>query len=139
MGFKKSAKIFLAPEGNRGFSLIEVMMALMVLSVGILAYAKSSVAIRDTNIQSTKESIAITLAQDKIEELKAVNLIDGMGSTDTVNPKGVIDGPGTPYTRAWSVTENTLFTCNCYYDVAVTVSWVNQGTRSVTLNTQVSQ
>jgi len=141
MDFNRFAKINLVPEDDRGISLVEVLMALTVLLVGILAYAKSSSASLDTNIQSAKESIAITLAQDKIEELKAISLTDGLGDTNTVNTEGVIDGPGTPYTRTWSVTENTFLpdTCNCYYDVVVTVSWVNQGNRSVTLNTQINQ
>jgi prepilin-type N-terminal cleavage/methylation domain-containing protein len=138
MDFNRFAKINLVPEDDRGISLIEVMMALTVLLVGILAYAKSSSAILGTNIQSTKESIAITLAQDLIETLKVSPVSDGMGAVDeTVNSEGIVDGSGTPFERSWSVTANP--TLPRFFDVQVTVEWQNQGTRSVTLNTQISQ
>ena len=39
-----------------GFSLVEVLMALVILVFGILGYLKSSATIMGTNIQSTKES-----------------------------------------------------------------------------------
>ena len=138
MDFNMFAKINLVPEDNRGISLVEVMMALTVLLVGILAYAKSSSAILDTNIQSAKESIAITLAQGLIETLKNSPVADGMGAAnETVNSEGFVDGSGTPFERSWSVTANP--TLPRFFDVQVTVEWQNQGTRSVTLNTQISQ
>jgi len=137
MDFNRFAKINLVPEDDRGISLVEVLMALTVLLVGILAYAKSSSAILGTNIQSTKESVAITLAQDLIETLKVSPVSDGMGAVDeTVNSEGIVGGSGTPYKRTWSVTSNAI---KRFYDVQVTVEWQNQGTRSVTLNTQISQ
>ena len=137
MDFNRFAKINLVPEDDRGISLVEVLMALTVLLVGILSYAKSSSAIRGTNIQSTKESVAITLAQDLIETLKVSPVSDGMGAVDeTVNSEGIVGGSGTPYIRTWSVTSNAI---KRFYDVQVTVEWQNQGTRSVTLNTQISQ
>ena len=112
-------------------------MALTVLLVGILSYGKSSSAIRDTNIQSTKESVAITLAQDLIETLKDSPVSNGMGAVnETVNSEGIVGGSGTPYKRTWSVTSNAI---KRFFDVQVTVEWQNQGTRSVTLNTQISQ
>ena len=137
MDFNRFAKIILVPENDRGISLIEVLMALTVLLVGILSYAKSSSTIRGANIQSTKESVAITLAQDLIETLKVSPVSDGMGAVDeTINSEGIVGGSGTPYKRTWSVTSNTI---KRFFDVQVTVEWQNQGTRLGTLNTQISQ
>jgi prepilin-type N-terminal cleavage/methylation domain-containing protein len=132
---KSSASILLIEDG---FSLVEVMMALLILVVGILGYLKVSGAIMGTNIQSTKESIAITLAQDQIETLKESQLINGDGAVDEIiNVEGIVDGSGTPYTRTWSVDLHP--TIPRYNNIMVTVGWNNQGPRSVTLNTQVSQ
>lgn len=121
-----------------GLSLIEIMMALMILAIGLLAYGKTSSAIMGTNVQSTRESIAITIAQDLIETLKISPVADGMGAADEkVNVEGVVGGPGALYTRTWSV--NLHPTIARLYDIHVTVEWHNQGPRSVTLNTRVTQ
>ena len=138
MDFSKRTRMLFGPDQEKGISLVEVLMALMVLMVGILSYAKSSSAILGTNIQNTKESIAITIAQDLIETLKNSPVTNGDGGTDEwVNSEGIVGGSGTPYNRNWSVTSHP--TLPKFFDVQVTVEWQNQGTRFVALNTQISQ
>lgn len=116
-----------------GFSLVEVLMATFLLVLGILAYGKTSASVMGTNVQSTKESTAITLAQDLLEEFKNTGFTIGTG-TETVDTEGNPGAAYTPYTRTWTNTD----VGGRMYDLEVTVSWIKMGTRSVTLKTRVT-
>jgi type IV pilus assembly protein PilV len=127
-----------------GFTMIEILMALIILTLGIMAYGASSGSIMTRNTHSTQQSIATTLAQDKIEELKGQalgGLLVGVSTVtinETVNEKGDTTGNHLVYQRATTVSD-AGHACGCYYDISVNVAWNNNGDHSVTLNTQVSQ
>ena len=116
-------------------------MAVAIFALGMLAYGVTSGSIMDKNIKSTKKSIATTIAQDYIETVKnqahtfllaagtVTDLVDGEGNTGTAAAK---------YTRIATLTDLGE-ACNCYYELGVTVSWVNKGFNSIELNTTISQ
>lgn len=110
-------------RNERGFSLIEMMIAATVITVGLVAVAGVSAYISRTNSASNTMSILATAAQDKADELRnltwdqtteAAQLKNTGGSTEygsadanhrtqlTGTPSGdlniswnVVDGPGT--------------------------------------------
>ncbi len=128
-------------KNEDGFTIIEVLMAVIILSLGMMAYGVTSGSIMTRNTHSTQESISITLAQDKIEELKNQDLATLLGLTISepeINEEGTSSGNHTVYSRSTLVTDAGQ-PCGCYYDVNVTVSWNNNGNHSVELNTQISQ
>ena len=55
---------------SAGFTLIEVMVTLVILSVAILALAKLQISAIRGNILSQNMTTAVALAEKKIEELK---------------------------------------------------------------------
>jgi type II secretion system protein I len=112
---------------NRGFTLLEILVALAILSIGICALAGMQV----TNIKSTgfnkDASIATGLAQKKIEELKNT-VFDSIVS----NTAGVVDSG---MTVTWNV--NAVGTApNRYKDVSVTTRW---GTGNISCYTIITE
>ncbi|KXJ50908.1 MAG: hypothetical protein AXW15_12225 [Neptuniibacter sp. Phe_28] len=55
---------------SRGFSLIEVMIAVLVLAIGILAVSKLQTSLLRSGSDANKRSIAANIAQKKIDDLR---------------------------------------------------------------------
>jgi prepilin-type N-terminal cleavage/methylation domain-containing protein len=95
----------MARSRQRGFSLVEVLVALAVLSIGLLAIAQLQSALIRSSGEARAFSVATALAKDKIEELRGFNSVRGIGSyqalTDGSESLGEVDG--TEYTRSWTV------------------------------------
>jgi type IV pilus assembly protein PilV len=92
----------------RGFTIIEAMIALVVLSVSLLALAGLTATLIARNKVAHQITEATTLAQDKIEELKNKPFVSVTNETST----------NSIYSIATSVLNHTT-----WKDVAVTVSW----------------
>ena len=56
-------------SGKKGFTMIEVMIALVILAVGLLGVASLQVSAIKGNNLSDNITSALTLAEDKMEEL----------------------------------------------------------------------
>ena len=59
-------------RNNSGFTLMEVLVAMLILSVGLLGMAALITGIINSNKLSNRISTATVLAQDKIEEIRGV-------------------------------------------------------------------
>ena len=84
-------------SGERGFSLIEVMVAIVILTVGLLSLAQMMVLATNSNSLSGRMTSASALAKEQLERLKAAPFyIDP--ATLTRNPVlldgGDLDAPG---------------------------------------------
>ncbi len=103
-------------KGTKGFSLLEVMVALLILAIGLLAVAgMMTVGIR-TNADAAHLTEAYQIGQAEMERLKLVpwNSL-GLGSS-------VRDMRGITFTSSWSV----LSTTGRIKDVNLAVTW-NEG------------
>ncbi len=144
-------------QQNSGLTLIEVILAVALASIGLLAYGVLSGAVIERNAVSKKSSVAVTLAQDKIEELKELGTrvilsdADALDSPvydpstqswtataggETIDAQGMPGGTDAIYTRTWSITP--IGGADYFTNIGVTVSWDNAG-RSVALNTYITQ
>lgn len=86
-----------------GFSLVEALIAMLVLSVLALGMAHSTILAYKIEKRNLRNSVAQELAVRKMEELAAINpaFLDGNDSaSETVTSDGI------PYTRTTSVTVN---------------------------------
>ena len=100
MGKKMSNKLKLL-KNTSGFTLIEVMLAILILAFGMMAMALLQVtAIRGGSFSNQMTQASI-LGQDKIEELKNTDYSSIVNGSDTK-----VGGNGVTYTRAWTVTES---------------------------------
>ena len=123
----------------RGFTLIEILVALAIFSIGILAVAKMQIWNVNNNSNSNITTIATMLAREKLEWIKSKDLSDsemtpGGPYYDPNNPINANGDTGGMFNRSWVVTdpdgENTT------RQIAMTVSWSRQGkTRQVELTT----
>jgi len=72
------------PKRNDGFTLIEVMVSIIILSIGVLGLAPLMAVSITGNAFSNEATRANVIAQDKIEELKNTGTFaGGMPFVDT--------------------------------------------------------
>jgi len=117
---------------ERGISLVEVLIALVVLSVGIMAIGGIFPAGTRTEVQTRMQSNANYFAQLKLEELRAIPWDDAALNAGR-HPAGIVcDTLGT--TKAWRRFYQVDLLAAPLLDlkrVSVNVSWTYHGTRSV--------
>lgn len=71
-------------HSNRGFMLIEVILAIAIIAIGLFAVMSLATVVIKGNTQSKKVTTAITLAQDKMEYFKGIGY-DNVSGTYTVS------------------------------------------------------
>jgi prepilin-type N-terminal cleavage/methylation domain-containing protein len=108
-------------SGQRGFTLLEVMIAVFLLAVAIMGTASVTTSVIKGNSFSQTLTMATTLAKDKMEEQKAANFtaVPTSGSPDYATADGTVQASasGSYYTRTWGVTGTDPKT------ITVTVTW----------------
>ncbi|MBW2568665.1 MAG: type IV pilus modification protein PilV [Deltaproteobacteria bacterium] len=72
-------------DNNTGFTLIEVLAAMVILSVGLLGMAALITGIVNSNKLSNRISVATVLAQDKMEEIRGVGYDNASDGTEDYN------------------------------------------------------
>lgn len=70
-------------KGSQGFTLLEVLIAIVILSVGLLGMAALTVGIIKGNKLSNDMTIATTLAQDKMADLRRLGYSGTSATTTT--------------------------------------------------------
>ena len=116
-------------HNNKGFTLVEIMIAISILAIALLGLASVTVVIIKSNTFSKTMTTATTLANDKMEQLKKTSYAGLASGTDTLE---------SIYTRTWTVTQNSPATG--MNTVVVTVQWNWQGVaRNVTINSIIAQ
>jgi hypothetical protein len=129
---------FFAPNRSEsGFTFNEVLLAMNVIVIGILGYSAGTGNLIRWNSASRDYTIAVNLAQDKLEQLKAQkNWID-VNNCPTAGDRDIAatGEPGGVYNRCWVVTDSPLGTQ--LKQITVTVSWPGRESREVTLTTLV--
>jgi prepilin-type N-terminal cleavage/methylation domain-containing protein len=114
---------------SKGFTLIEILIALVILSVAFLALAGLMVQTTRNNSFGGRMTEAATFAQDKLEELKAVSWVAIVPGSDRKMGSNGID-----YARTWNVgTNGNLKT------ITMTINWNDQNSHSINLLSVISQ
>ncbi len=67
---------------HKGFTLIEILVAMTILSIGLLGVAALVVGVIDGNIISNKITTATVLAQEQMEDIQRQGY-SGTAATDT--------------------------------------------------------
>ena len=72
-------------QNQRGFTLIEIMVAVTLLSIGLLGMAGLTVGIMRGNTLSNRVTTATALAQAKMEDLKRVGYSGASAKAEDYN------------------------------------------------------
>ena len=98
---------------NNGYTMIEVLIGITLLLYGLLVVAQMQIMTIMTNSEASQKTTAVTMAQDKLETLRALPY-NNIGNTPLNDSAGI-------FSRTWAVENNTP--TNNMKRVTVTVSW----------------
>ena len=148
-------------KDHEGFTLLEVLIALTILSVSLLGLAAMSASVIRGNAFSDEMTIAANLAQDQMDRLLSLpfdtgNQRDVSASNNSANGGNLFDTAVTDYvennvddqgnvgggtfTRIWNIEDNAATNTKT---VVVIVSWTGKLggidiTRNVTVSTLIT-
>lgn len=154
----------IAKQKQRGFSLVEVMVTMVVISIGVLGHVSfQRVVYRDTGLAGTR-NVASELAAEKLEDLRGYATLGSetgvFAFEDIASNAGGSLGSGTvtvgstDLTRSWTVT-NYYYTTDLaapsttvptgsplpdFKAVTVTIGWadVTGAAQSLTVSTHIA-
>ena len=111
---------------EQGFTLIEVMVAVVILMFGLLAVGSMQISAIRGNFMGGNTSMALSLVSDKMEDLlnqdyNNADLTAGDHGPESISKEGV-EGASGLYRRSWTITNETNPTTK---SVVLTVTWEN--------------
>jgi type IV pilus modification protein PilV len=116
-------------RNEAGFTMIEVMVAMLLTAIAIIGILALFMTQRKASGYSRHTTEATVLAQDKLEQLRTLTGAAQTGSDTLVDEKGSNAGTGI-YTRTWQET----LVGTAYAEIKATVTWEEDGdTKSVVL------
>ena len=113
---------------QEGWTLIEVLVAIVILCVGLLAVGTMQISAIRGNFMGGNTSIALTLASQKMEDLLNRNYTDAAlangAHTEQVSDSGVVAAGGF-YRRDWTITDTVTGASNwpTMKEITIIVSW----------------
>jgi len=120
---------------NRGISLVEIMIAILIFGIGITAAMRTLPVSNRATTRARNLTLATNYAQQKIEELMNAPINDAdLTAGNHPDPDNPLDRI---FTRTWVVTDNNpIVDMKC---VDVTVVWTADGNdNTVTLTTYLT-
>jgi prepilin-type N-terminal cleavage/methylation domain-containing protein len=112
-----------------GFTLVEVVAALIIFAIGLLATAAMQITSTKGGYFSSNVTQATILAQDKLEGLKNLSYRDSDLSSGQ-HDEGRISG--TIFSRQYNIVEDAG---NSMKTVSVTVEWEDRGNHRISFTT----
>ena len=101
-------------SAERGLTLLEVMIALVIMAIGLLALSGMQITTIQKNASSFKSTIAVSLAEQYLQQLENLSfsdpLLTGSATSYTANAyAGTYTDPNTNivYNRTYLVTDNS--------------------------------
>jgi len=114
---------------NKGFTLLEVLIGLVILSIGLLAIAGMQITSTRGNFFSKNITEASYVAQDRLEFLNNLPL-DSNDLQPGDHPDGTITYSGVLFNRSYDVVDNGGIKTINYV-----VNWKDGLNRNITIST----
>ena len=137
MSLRFTKRMFWDKNNEKGFTLIELFTAIVLLTVGLLGTAALTAGVIRGNIAGKNLTTATAIAQSCFQENRRVGYTDA-GTTNNTNgcPVGTatVSLGGVTFTR---VLDNIDVSVNNVKTLTVTISWTEGvvGSKSITLKT----
>jgi len=96
----------LAPTNERGFTLIEVLIAMVIMTIALVAMAELMAITLRIQMLGRNETASVRLVQSKIDQLVAVNFTNAsvaIGGSLTSDVANYNDTPTAGYKRRWQI------------------------------------
>ena len=115
-GRSRSKRASRREQRRRGFSLVEVMVAMGILAVGVLAATAGQLAAIKLSSASKANGLALSLAEQQMEEFQSTTMADVLAEMaqasypdDPNNPITLDPGGGTAmaFQRSWLIEPDT--------------------------------
>lgn len=130
-----------AARCQRGFTIIEALIALLIMTFGLLAASGMQMTLSSNADVSKQRTEAMRLANEKVEYLRSFSQIST--ATSVVSWDGLSGGTdqtttNASYSRTWSIGGSTS---DAQRALSVAVSWTDRSgeTQTVTLNSVISR
>lgn len=117
---------------SKGFSLIELLISLVILSIALLGMAGLMSMATTYNANGGRLTEAATFAQNTLERLQVTPYTNVISGTDVIT--GPNSSNGTQYTRNWTAVQNATDTLRT---ITVTVSWSDRVPHSISIRSVV--
>jgi len=128
---KREKRMPTTQHNDNGFTLLEVLIAIVILSVGLLGMASLTIGIIKGNRFSNDLTTATTLAQDKMEDIRREGYSDVIAEA-----KAAVGSPYAAYDREVLVADDTP--AANMKTITVTVFWESDD-HSVEVKTILAQ
>jgi len=125
-------------QGRKGFTLLEVLIGLIILTVGLLGLAAMQITFLRGNSFSIKVTEATSVTRNKIEDFNNTSF-ENITSGSEAGP--IVGSTGIHYNRTWVVVDvdNDGDGSIDWKVVDVTTNWNDPTPHSVSLSTVVSR
>jgi prepilin-type N-terminal cleavage/methylation domain-containing protein len=108
---------------SKGFSLIEVLIALIILSIAFLGLAGLMIQTTRNNSFGGRITEAATFAQDKLEELRSTPWVAITSGSDKTSVNGM------DFARNWTIVPNAIvapYTEPTLNTITISINWNDQ-------------
>lgn len=120
-------------DNSSGFTLIEVLVAAVILTFGMFAMGTFLGSVVSKNSMNERKTVATLLAQDKIEDLRNDALTTDLTASTTIETIPSSTTGAGPFTM-----ETTIDDSSNPNQITVEVSWDGQGASQFTLVTLIN-
>ena len=122
------------PIGEKGFTLLEVIVAISILTFGLLAVASMQMTAIRGNYNASNITEATTVAQDRLEDLMGLLYSDPL-----LDPGNGLSDPAPPSPSGYTITydvsgNNPIINTRL---ITMTVQWQDKGVQKQTVLTCV--
>lgn len=101
-------------NGEAGFTLISVIMAVVILSIGIMALGRSQAMLVRAQATSAQRDVALGIARNYVEEVRSRTTVPASEGATAVDETGTAVGGG-KYSRSLTITDlgDNLYRASC--------------------------